>query len=96
MTPHELTSEALEALLNLLFASCMAGNIVLFLCIARSNATLPVQKKVQAAHLFRILLVAASVLCVIVLAAIVFLPPEIVWERKLGSSQKSVGEKAPV
>ncbi|MDQ0290560.1 ankyrin repeat domain-containing protein [Oligosphaera ethanolica] len=72
-----------EAILNLLFASCMAGNIVLFLYIARSNTTLPVQKKVQAAHLFRILLVAASVLCVIVLVAIAFLAPEIVWVRKL-------------
>lgn len=72
-----------EAILNLLFVACMAANIMLFICIARSNTTLPVQKKVQAAHLFRILLVAASILCLLVLVAIAFLAPEIVWMRKL-------------
>lgn len=72
-----------EAILNILFVACMAANIMLFICIARSNTALPVQKKVKAAHLFRILLVAASVLCVIVLVAIAFLAPEIIWMRKL-------------
>ncbi len=71
------------AIMNLIFVSCMAVNVLLLVGISKSNTKLPVQKKAQAAHLFRTLLVSASVLCLLVLVAIAFLAPEVPWTRKM-------------
>ncbi len=69
--------------INQIFLFCMILHFFMHLYIVRTNTTVPVEKKVKMAHVFRAVLIANIGLAVCVVIAGFFIAPEIHWIQRL-------------